>query len=223
MPRKKQAVPSKSDTEIRQLVLDYFYARNKNATSMSGKKGAAVGIRDVKSELKDLHGLSQKDVTSNLTYLISQGWIEERTENRTYTSPAGTTIPSVVTRYIITAQGIDKIDGLNEFTMNKFQGVKIEATGQNIITVGDGNQVNARFEKIGNTLADLRKALTEANISESEKLGHIADIDTIQNQLAKPKPNKSILKEAIEGIKTLSVVPGLAQLVEEAASLVSAI
>ena len=78
MPRKKQAVPSKSDTEIRQLVLDYFYARNKNATSMSGKKGAAVGIRDVKSELKDLHGLSQKDVTSNLTYLISQGWIYER-------------------------------------------------------------------------------------------------------------------------------------------------
>ncbi len=107
--------------------------------------------------------------------------------------------------------------------MNKFQGVKIEATGQNIITVGDGNQVNARFEKIGNTLADLRKALTEANISESEKLGHIADIDTIQNQLAKPEPNKSILKEAIEGIKTLSVVSSLSELVEEATSLVSAI
>ena len=40
--------------EIRMQILQYFYDRNKNATSQYGKKGSAVKIRDVKKELKAL-------------------------------------------------------------------------------------------------------------------------------------------------------------------------
>ena len=67
----------RSNTEIRQLMLQYFYDRNANATSARGKKGAAVKISDVKKELKAGYGLKPQQIVSNLTYLISQGWIEE--------------------------------------------------------------------------------------------------------------------------------------------------
>jgi len=60
----------------------------------------------------------------------------------------GTVIPNTISYYKITAAGIDKIEGPGEFTMEKFKGVKIEATGQNIITVGDGNQVNAEYQDV---------------------------------------------------------------------------
>jgi hypothetical protein len=56
-----------SNTEIRRIMLQYFYDRNKNATSARGKKGSAVKISDVKKELKAAHDLTQQEVQSNLT------------------------------------------------------------------------------------------------------------------------------------------------------------
>jgi hypothetical protein len=191
-PRKSPAI--RSDEEIRRIMLRYFYDRNKNATSMMGKKGSAVKTSDLKSQLKAAHGLSQQQVQSNLAYLLSQGWVEEKPIAKTFTPKGGTVVSSVTNYYIITAAGIDKIDGPGEFTMDKFHGVKIEATGQNIITVGDGNQVDAKFGNIGEALAELRKAITAAEIEEAEKLTYVADIETIQSQLAKPAPNRASLQ-----------------------------
>jgi hypothetical protein len=110
-----------SNNEIRHLMLQYFYDRNRNATSARGKKGSAVKISDVKKELKAAHGLTQQEVQSNLTYLISQGWVEESTVEKTFTAPAGTVIPSSTSYYRITAAGIDKIEGPGEFTMLLFR------------------------------------------------------------------------------------------------------
>ena len=137
MARQKASRQPASNTEIRRIMLQYFYNRNKNATSARGKKGSAVKISDVKKELKTANGLTQQEVQSNLTYLISQGWVEEDTVEKSFTAPSGTVIPSSTSYYKITAAGIDKIEGPGEFTMPKFHGIKIEATGQNIITVGD--------------------------------------------------------------------------------------
>src|SRR5258706_950474 len=175
-----------SNTEIRRVMLQYFYDRNSKATSARGKKGSAVKISDVKKELKTAHGLTQQQVQSNLTYLISQGWVEEDPVEKSFTSPTGTVIPSTTSFYKITAAGIDKIEGPGEFTMPKFHGIKIEATGQNIITLGDGNQIDAQFNELGSALAELRKFVTESPVAEATKLTLAADIDTIQSQLAKP-------------------------------------
>ena len=130
--------PRPTDNDIRRIMLQYFYDRNKNATSARGKQGSAVKISDVKKELKQAHGLTQPEVQSNLTYLISQGWVEEDKVEKSFTAPRGTVIPSSTSFYKITAAGIDKIEGPGEFTMPKFHGIKIEATGQNMITLGDG-------------------------------------------------------------------------------------
>jgi hypothetical protein len=72
-----------TNNEIRTIMLQYFYDRNKDATSARGKKGSAVKISDVKKELKAARGLTQQEVQSNLTYLISlRGGPGERSDAR---------------------------------------------------------------------------------------------------------------------------------------------
>jgi hypothetical protein len=106
-----------TNNEIRNIMLRYFYDRNKNATSARGKKGSAVKISDVKKQLKAAQGLSQQEVQSNLTYLISQGWVEEESVEKSFTAPGGTVIPSSTNYFKITAAGIDKIEGPGEFNV----------------------------------------------------------------------------------------------------------
>lgn len=220
MAKGKAARVPPTNNDIRRIMLQYFYDRNKNATSSRGKKGSAVKISDVKKELKVAHGLTQPEVQSNLTYLISQGWVEEDTIEKSFTAPGGTVIPSTTNYYKITAAGIDKIEGPGEFTLPKFHGIKIEATGQNIITLGDGNQINAKFSQLGQALADLRDAVTKSEASEAEKMGFVADIDTIQSQLAKPEPNRGVIRLAWETVKGAASINGCEALVRKVAGLV---
>jgi hypothetical protein len=87
-----------------------------------GKRGSSVKISDVKRELKASHDLTQQEVQSNLTYLISQGWVKEDVIEKSYPAPGGTLISSMSRFYSITAAGIDKIEGPGEFTMFKVSG-----------------------------------------------------------------------------------------------------
>lgn len=203
MAKKKPSVPARSNDEIRRLVLGYFYDRNQNATSTMGKKGSAVKISDIKRELKELHQLKQQEVQSNLTYLISEGWVEEKEVRKEVRGRGGTVIPSVTTFYQITSAGIDKVEGPGDFTMTKFHGININATGQNIITLGDGNQINAEYSDLGQALVDLREAITKSDEPEQNKMALVADIDTIQSQLAKPEPNRGIIGAAWDGVRPL--------------------
>lgn len=215
----KGKIQKLNNNEIRKLMLEYFYERNKDATSSMGKKGSAVKISCLKSDLKHLHGLTSQEVQSNLTYLISQGWIELIPLEKQFRTRQGMLIPSTTKYYQITAQGIDKIEGPGEFTVPRFQGINIQATGQNIITLGDGNQINAQFSDLGNLLVELRKEIINADIPEDEKMTVIPDIDTIQAQLARPTPDKNIIKLAWERLKELSKIGGLVSLIEKIGSL----
>jgi hypothetical protein len=221
MPKAKPPQARPTNNDIRRVMLQYFYDRNKNATSARGKKGSAVKISDVKKELKSAHGLTQQEVQSNLTYLISQGWVEEDTVEKSFTAPGGTVIPSSTSYYKVTAAGVDKIEGPGEFTMPKFHGIKIEATGQNIITLGDGNQINAKFGDLGEALAGLREAITHSTASDTQKMEFVADIDTIQSQLAKPEPNRGIVKAAWETVKAAAAINGCSALVLKASGLIA--
>lgn len=221
MAKAKAVSAPRTDEEIRRLMLSYFYDRNKNATSMMGKKGSAVRTSVMKAELKALYGLSQQEAQRNLTYLLSQGWVEEKPIAKTFTPKGGSVVSSVSSFYVITAAGIDKIDGPGEFTMDRFHGIKIEATGQNIITVGDGNQVDAKYGDIGQSLAELRNAIVAAQLPEAEKLTYVADIETIQSQLAKPVPNQGIIQAAWATVKGAATINGCAALVGKVAGLLS--
>ncbi len=209
-----------TNDEVRRLMLQYFYERNRNATSSMGKKGSAVKISDIKADLKAAHSLTQQEVQSNLTYLLSQGWVGEKSVEKQVVAKGGTLIPAVTKYYVITADGIDKIEGPGEFTIPKFHGIKIEATGQNIITVGDGNQINARFEELGEALAELRNAITDSDAPEADKMVLVADIETIQSQLAKPEPNRKIVGAAWGAVKAAAAIAGCATFVQKVAELI---
>ena len=220
--KKKAAPPKRTNNEVRSIMLQYFYDRNASATSARGKKGFAVKITDIRKELKASHGLSQTEVVGNLNYLISQGWIEEDVVEKSVPLKTGTVIPQSTSYYKITAAGIDKIEGPGEFTMDKFKGIRIEATGRNIITVGDGNQVNASFEDAATALVDLKDAILQSNeVAEADKIDAVADIDTIQSQLAKATPNGTVIKSAWETIRNLNALGGLTEKVTAVADLFS--
>lgn len=103
--------------------------------------------------------------------------------------------------------------------MPKFHGIKIEATGQNIITLGDGNQINAKFADLETALAELRDAITQSEAPEDTKMSFVADIETIQSQLAKPEPNRGIVKAAWETVKAAAALNGCATLVQKVSEL----
>jgi hypothetical protein len=208
---KKTSDTGRSEAEIRQILLEYFYNRYKNATSARGKKGVAVKISDIRKDLKETHGLKQQQIVRNISYLVSQGWIEEDRVDRNVHLPTGYELSQPSISYKISASGVDKIEGPGEFTMEKFKGIKIEATGQNIITVGDGNQVNVQYQDAAKALVDLKRAIQEdSTINDKEKLEAVSDIDSIQSQLAKAKPNQTVIRGAWEGLKDLETVLGLA-------------
>ncbi len=202
-----------TDDQVREIVLRYLFERNRNATSRRGKStGAAVTISVLRADLKLTHGLTGQQVHSNLTYLESQGWVEDRPVTKSFTTGTGGVIPSATSYFIITAAGIDRIGGPSVFTRDRFDGIKIEATGQNIITLGDGNQVNAHFQALGESLAELREAIKRSDkIDETQKMDLVVDVDTLQTQLAKPTPNRKLVSQLWDGINAAAAIAGLAE------------
>jgi hypothetical protein len=92
------AAPNPND-EIRRLMLRYFYDGNAAATSKRGKRGSGVKISDVKKEYKDRHGLTQRQVVSNLTYLLDRGWVKEDEVKKEFTRGRGATTGESVTSF----------------------------------------------------------------------------------------------------------------------------
>src|SRR5713226_4655998 len=102
--RRKEAAVALTSSDIRRIILRYLYERNANARSArSDRTGAAVKISVMRKELKELHALNQTQVRSNLTYLISQGWVEEQSIVKSVPTPRGGIIPSATSYYVITA------------------------------------------------------------------------------------------------------------------------
>src|SRR5438067_11893205 len=91
-----------TSSDIRRMILRYLYERNANARSArSDKTGAAVKISVMRKDLKESHALNQSQVRSNLTYLISQGWVEEQSIVKSVPTPSGGIIPSATFYFII--------------------------------------------------------------------------------------------------------------------------
>ena len=213
MTKKKIMQKLLSDDEIRQIMLEYFYNRNKNATSRRGKKtGVSATISIIRTDLKSSHGLKNQEVQRNLTYLLSQGWVEDEPITKNVPTKTGNVIPSTTNYYLITAAGIDKISGPSEFTRDRFQGIKIEATGQNIITLGDGNRIDAKFQHIGEELSELRELIKSSDqISDNDKLDLVVDINSLQDQLGRSNPNKTVIRSLWDGISKLASVASLSE------------
>ena len=220
----KKELPIYGNDEVRGMILKFFYDKASVATSLRGKKGSSIKMKDIKSGLKSEHLLKDNQIISNLTYLLSQGWVKEEIEKKSFTTKGGVSVPSETHYYSITAAGTDKIEGPGKFTPNRFEGIRIEATGQNIITIGDGNQINAKFKEAAEGLLDLKEAVKKSTDFEEEaKLEIVSDIETIQGQLSKPIPNKFVIKTLWGGIEKIATIGGVADLIQKVTPFILAI
>lgn len=201
---------SRSNDDIRELILTYFYNRNKNATSERGKKGSQVKISDVKGELKSQLGLTQQEVISNLTYLIDRRWVVKDAEQRSFNTGRGTAQPAPTYWYGISADGIEKIEGESAAFKRKdtLAGINVTALASTI-QIGDGNYVNVKYRDLHLGLENLREGISNsAKLDDAEKVQAIADIETVKMQLMKADPEPSVLAGVWSAIERAGIAAG---------------
>jgi len=62
------------------------------------------------------------------------------------------------------------------------------------MVIGDENVVNTSFTELFEALDELKKQVSQAKkLSDEQKLILASDIDSINNQIAKPEPDKQIV------------------------------
>jgi hypothetical protein len=206
---------------VRRQILQYFYERNASATSQYGKNGSAVKISDAKRDLKARYNLTQPQVMSNLTYLIDRKWINKTEKEKTVRVKGGT-VPSTVTWYEISALGIEKIEGESEFKpKERYPGINVTAMGSNVITLGDGNVVNARFSSLHKELNSLKEEVANnQTLDESQKLELSVDIESMRDQLAKDSPNKTVIGHLWSAVEKVVVAAGLVEAIARVEPLI---
>src|SRR5436189_4028906 len=157
---------------------------------------------------------------SNLTYLIDRGCVKTVDIEKTVNVRGGT-IPSTVTWYEISAPGIDKIEGDSEFQpKERYAGINITATGSNVITLGDGNVVNASFTELHAALTQLKDAVVASRaLTEGQKLDLSVDIESMKDQLAKASPSKTMLAHLWAGVEKVVTGAGLVEVVQKVVAL----
>jgi hypothetical protein len=103
-------------------------------------------------------------------------------------------------------------------------GINISAVGTNVITLGDGNVVNAKFEELHKLLDELQdRVIAAEDIEDVTKLEIAADVESIKDQLAKPMPNKSVIKQLWEQVEIVATVSGVIDLVQKIGTLITAV
>lgn len=202
---------------IRDKILRFLYKVHQNAR---GPRKVAVGIREIQSGMKAV-GIVQKEVNSNLDYLLQKGWVAKVEEKKSFKMPSGITQESVSIKYKISDVGVDRLEGASAF--QRVEGFShINITNINGVTiVGSGNIVNTELTDLSSLLSKIEVGITSSNkVSEVEKLNAIADIGTIQSQLSKPEPRKSIIKEAWQGVEVVATSAGILDLLQKGAELI---
>ena len=187
------------EDEIRDQILEYFYEmyRNRSGTFHGRERGDIAASNISKSSKYD-----KREISRNLEYLAKSGWIEHVIK---YEPARGD--PNIKLEkhsYEITKEGIDLIEGESKYMNDKYQGINISNVG-GVVVLGDKNIVNQNYKELNNLLNELSEDIRKEDIDDTEKLNVIADIETMQQQIMKPNPDKGILSKAWENIKGIDL------------------
>jgi hypothetical protein len=207
------------DDAIRDAILRHLYDVHKKA---KGPASAAIGIRDLQSALRKSHGYKQQQVGSNLDYLVQKEWVTEVVRERSFRTKGGTTQSAQQVKYKISHLGIDKLQKASLYQRTPIaSGINITNI-HGVTVVGDGNVVNTSFTDLSRVLNDLKAEVQNTTkIGDDQKLNVIADIDTLQAQLQKPEPNRSIIGTLWSGIEKAVTAAGLVDITGKVASLIT--
>ncbi|MFW6150175.1 MAG: hypothetical protein ACOC6A_01435 [Chloroflexota bacterium] len=204
--------------ETRDLLLDFLYVHHKQAR---GVRAQEIKVSDLQRKMKTQHGLSAKEVAASLDYLVQKGWVREISRERSYTTPGGAVVPREQVTYKITDVGIDRLEGESRFKKQSPFGAVNIGNVQGAVVFGDHNVVNNQFIPLAEHLTRLEQAISTTAMPDNEKVAVIGDIETIKSQLAKPAPDRSILKRAWSAIEHVVTAHGFATILVETAKRIA--
>jgi hypothetical protein len=206
---------------IRDQMLRFLYNLHATARSMDRQQ---VGIKELQQRMKAEFGLSQPQVSANLDYLIEQNFVRRIVTPRPFTTKTGTTQSSEKVTYKISKNGIDRLEGDSEFkSTSPFAGINITAVN-GLVAVGNNNQqplVLRQFEPIAAQLGDLALAIRHSALADDTKLTALAQIETINAQLATPEANQTIIRHAWRAIERAVTVGKAAELASKVGEALS--
>jgi len=216
---RKRKASSLTNDEIRKIILEYLYNIHKKARSL---KKARVSMKDLKKGLKE-RGLREQEIIRNLDYLIQSGWVTVEREETEFKTPKGFTRKQVKEYYKISDTGINYFEGPSEFqrVAKSFSGINITNI-QGVTVVGDQNVVvNTQYLDLYRRLSLLSEAVRNSGqLTDKEKLEYVMEIETIKDQLAKPSPDKNIIKLAWEKLKPLATISGIMTFFKQVAEII---
>ena len=187
------------EDEIRDQIMEFFYEmyRNRSGTFRGRERGDIVV-----SEISKTSKYDRREISRNLGYLAKSGWIEHVIKYEP--SRGDPNIKLEKHSYEITREGIDIIEGESKYMNNKYQGINISNVG-GVVVLGDKNIVNQNYKELNNLLNELSDIIRNEAIDDTEKINSVADIETMQQQIMKPIPDKGILSKAWENIRDIDL------------------
>jgi hypothetical protein len=204
---------------IRKAILEYLYRSHKNSRSL---KSSRVPISQLKRDLKGF-GLKERDIISNLDYLNQSGWVRVESEEKQIKTTHGFIKKDVKNYYKISDIGINYFEGPTEFQRptKSFAGINVTNIS-GVTLIGDQNlAVNIQYLDLYKVLSLLSEAVRKSTqLSDTEKLNYVADVETIKDQLAKPEPDKNVIRSAWERLKELAKYADLFGFFNQVADLI---
>ncbi len=169
---------------------------------------------DIRRALKQ-KGIEQAQVIRNLLYLIEYRWVREEVEQGQIRRGNGF-FPTTSKKYIITNQGMELFDEKSKFARpDGVAGIRIENVS-GIVVVGNNNFARQEFFSLFKSLEELTdKIRLTDQLTDEKKVEYSAEVKTIQDQLAKPKPDKGIISKAWGALRFVGTLGSVANVWEK--------
>ena len=217
MTTRKRSAPSPSADEVRLRLIQWFYDLNK-------KGGAPRGMRDLCKGIKEECEYLAPLVKQNLTYLVDLHYIKKEV-TMTKVQTGKTFREQASTAYRIAAKGIEFIEGKSQFSdKNRYPGINITATGGSSVVLGDGHIVYSSFRTLYDELNRMQLAVADSTgLNDTAKLEASVSIETIKDQLALPKPDRTIVERAWETASNICTTAALADYATRLGPIIAAL
>ena len=212
----------RSVDEIREIILRELFLKHKSARGLTGSR---LSFSELKDRLKK-YKLRNKDIVSNLDYLILSGWVGVEKDTYEFRTPRGFTRKGEKKHFKISDVGINYFEGISRFQRieKSYAGINI-TTIDGVTVLGDGNiVVNTQHVDLYKKLSMLSGIVVKSGqLSDEEKLNLMGEIETIKAQLMKTDPDKSIIRKAWEKLKPLATIAGIASFLQQVTTLIGAL
>lgn len=214
--------------KIRDLILRFMYKKHAEADHPNLACIYSPKVLGNGDEEDQLDGYSEAEIVSNFSYLIQAGYVTHKTKAYSHEGYARNakgkkvTVKGTQDIYFINSRGVDFIEGGSTFQRKNSLRGTFNITNINGITIiGNDNVVQNQYTSLYSALEDLnQQSISSESLTNEQKLSVKADIDTIKAQLAKVRPNTTVLQTIWGGLNFLSTIPGLIDLYDKVEKLI---